>query len=258
MKMIRKIVMILLTACLVMPGLSMVAHAAEGVIQFTDPSAVVGETVEIACAVKAGGSVIGDVDLEISYDTTMLQYESVRYANGSGTLTETAAGTLTYDGSGNGSEDVVRFHITFYVLKEGSTTLEVESYKAALSSGESLNCDEGWSTVSISAGEAGAEVPPKTKEPTVSATDATVEVAGVSYTLSSNIPANEIPEGFTESKVELDGTERTFVTNDTLAMSLGYLVSAEGKGAFFIYNEEDATFTPFTKVSISSTIDFHA
>ncbi len=253
MKMIRKIAMLLLAVCLAVPAVSMVSRAADGSIQFTDPSAVVGETVEVTCAVKTDGSTIGDVDMEISYDTTMLQYESVRYENGSGTLTESAAGTLKYDGSGNGSEDVVRFHMTFYVLKEGSTTIEVENYKAYLASDASLNCNEGWSTVSISAGEAGSEVPPKTTGATVSATDATVEVDGVSYTLSSNVPANEIPEGFAESKIEIDGEEQTVVTNESLSMSLGYLVDAEGKGAFFIYNEEDATFSPFTKVSISST-----
>lgn len=253
MKMIRKIAMLLLTVCLAVPGLSMVSFAANGSIQFTDPSAVVGETVEVTCAVKANGSAIGDVDLEISYDTTMLQYESVRYENGSGTLTESAAGTLVYDGSGKNSEDVVRFHMTFYVLKEGRTTIEVENYKAYLASDETLNCNEGYATVSNSAGEAGSEVPPKTTGASVSATDAVVEVDDISYTLSSNIPAKDIPEGFTESKLELDGTERTFVKNETLDMFLGYLVDAEGKGAFFIYNEDDATFAPFTKVSISST-----
>lgn len=253
MKMIRKIAMLFLAVCLVVPSVSMIAHAANGSIQFTDPSAVVGESVEVTCAVKTDGSAIGDVDLEISYDTTMLQYESMRSENGSGTLTESAAGTLVYDGSGNGSEDVVRFHITFYVLKEGSTTVEVESYKAYLASDETLNCNEGWSTVAISAGEAGSEVPPKTSGNAVSATDAVVEVGGVSYTLASNVPAKDIPEGFVETTKDLDGTESTFVANESLDMTLGYLVDAEGKGAFFIYNEDDATFSPFTKVSISST-----
>lgn len=253
MKMIRKIAMLLLAVCMAVPAVSMVSQAANGSIQFTDPSAVVGETVEVTCAVKTDGSAIGDVDLEISYDTTMLQYESVRYENGTGTVAESTPGTLLYDGAGNGSEDVIRFHMTFYVLKEGSTTVNVESYKAYLASDESLSCNEGWSTVSISAGAAGSEVPPKTTGASVSATDAAVEIDGVSYTLASTIPENEIPEGFTESKLDLDGTERTFVANETLSMTLGYLVNAEGKGAFFIYNEEDATFAPFTKVSISTT-----
>ena len=43
------------------------------------------------------------------------------------------------------------------------------------------------------------------------------------------------------------------VANESGAVTLGYLKDAEGTGDFFLYNTENATFSPYEEVSISDT-----
>ena len=43
----------------------------------------------------------------------------------------------------------------------------------------------------------------------------------------------------------------SFVRQENGNITLGYLVDAEGKGDFFLYNEEDATFSPYVQVTVS-------
>ena len=43
------------------------------------------------------------------------------------------------------------------------------------------------------------------------------------------------------------------VTNEEGTVTLGYLKDAEGTGDFFLYNTEDATFSPYEEISISDT-----
>ena len=49
-----------------------------------------------------------------------------------------------------------------------------------------------------------------------------------------------------------NGEERKFVANEA-GITLGYLVDASGAGSFFMFNSEDATFSPYIEISISDT-----
>ena len=52
MKMMKKLATLLLAICLVVPCFSMVSFAANGAIQFTDPSTKVGESLEVIGKVR--------------------------------------------------------------------------------------------------------------------------------------------------------------------------------------------------------------
>ena len=67
-----------------------------------------------------------------------------------------------------------------------------------------------------------------------------------------NLLTTSIPVGFVETKLPYDGGERKFVRQENGSITLGYLVDGEGKGDFFLYNEEDATFfLSFVQVTVS-------
>lgn len=241
MKTMKKIAGLLLTVCLIVPCASIITHAASGQIQFTDPSAKTGETVEVTCAVKSdNGTPVEDVNITMTYDTTMLKFK-----NGGG-VTESSAGTLSY--SGTGTEAALRFNMQFEALKAGTTQIKVASYKAFLNTDEALTCQQGYSTVTIAQGTATT-----TGDTTPAATDTKVTVNGVEYTLSSTIPASAIPEGFAETTATYEGTERKFVMQETTGIYLAYLIDANNNGKFFMYNTENATFAPFEQIEISTT-----
>ena len=61
-----------------------------------------------------------------------------------------------------------------------------------------------------------------------------------------------MPEGYTETKLTFNGEERKFAKNGA-GVCIGYLVDSAGTGKFFLYNEEDATFLPYTEIQISDS-----
>ena len=83
--------------------------------------------------------------------------------------------------------------------------------------------------------------------------DKEVEVNGEKYTLTDAFADADIPAGYSKTTVSLDGEDRQMVTNEEGTVTLGYLKDAEGTGDFFLYNTEDATFSPYEEISISDT-----
>lgn len=243
MKVMKKIAMLFLAVCLTVPCFSMLTFAANGEIQFTDPSGKAGNVVEVTCAIKTAGSAIGDVNLEISYDDTMLEFKT------GPNVSISEKGVLKYSGKGTGSENVLRFTMSFMALKEGTTKLEVKNYKAWLYSDEMLECQKGNSTVTIAAGENA----PTAETPQVAGSDLQVVVNGQTFTLAANIPDSVLPEGFAVITQDFEGQVCTFAKNETSGMYLAYLLDEEKNGAIYVYNEEDATFSPFELVEISPT-----
>lgn len=240
MKMIKKIAPLLLAVCLIVPCFATLVHAADGQIQFTDPSTKTGETVEVTCAVKANGT-IEDVELTLTYDTSMLRFKE---ADG---VTEETAGTLTYKGTANAN--VLRFNMKFDVLKEGTTKIEVASYRAWLNTDEALDCTQGYATIKIAQGETPVADP---EEPTAT-TGTSVDVNGVTYTFSDGFADTDIPAGYAVTTIEYDGAQHKVVKHEVSGLYLGYLVDANSMGKFFVYVEENATFAPFEQIAISDT-----
>lgn len=239
MKAMKKIAVFVLAMMLVIPCFSMVSKAATGQIQFTDPETKTGDNFEVTCAVKSdNGIALEDVSVTITYDTEM-----IKFVEGNG-VSEDTAGTLQY--SGTGTEAALRFNMKFQALKEGTTQIKVSNYSAYLNTDDKVECQQGYATVTIAKG---SEV--TTTEPVAGTT--TVTVNEVSYTLAASIPADALPEGFKETTLPYEGEDKTFVKNDESGIYLAYLLNEEGKGKFFMYDTEHASFSPFEQIQISKT-----
>lgn len=244
MKFMKKISAVLLSLCLVIPCFSIVAQAADGKISFTDPETKVGDMVEVKCVARSTGGSIGDMEIQLTYDSAYLRFES-------GDGVEAADGTLTYKGSGSSSE--ASFTMEFQALQEGETKITVSSANISGNGGKTLSLTEGNSTVKIGEGD-----PSKIKEESgetaaPAAGDKTVEVNGVSYVLTDEFADADIPSGYSRTTVSLDGEDRQMVVNEAGSVTLGYLKDGEGLGEFFLYNTENATFAPYEEISISDT-----
>lgn len=243
MKFAKKISAVLLILCLSISYCSIVAYAADGSITFTDPETAVGEMVDITCVVRSLGEAFGDVEIGLKYDSAALRFDS-----GEG-VTSAGDGALTYRGNGGAAEE--SFTMTFQALAEGSAKVTVSSVSATTGYGAELALEEGDSTVTIAEGDPSKITAQGAAAP--SAGDIQVEVNGVSYTLTDSFGDMEIPEGYTRTSVTLEGQARQMVVNSNGTIYLGYLIDGANVGDFFVYNEKNATFSPYEEISISDT-----
>lgn len=246
MKSLKKLAGMILAVCLMVPMLGTVVFAADGVLMFSDPSTKVGENVNVDLVVQSSSGTVGDVNVTMSYDTAALEFVS-----GDGFSAD--GGTLTYTGTGSSSE--LRATVTFRALQATDTTLTVSSSTAALSSGETLNLDQGASAISIAAADDGTtSVEPTTaaSQPAGETTDIVVTVNGADYNFSEAFTTSDIPEGYSETTMMFNGEERRFVVNDA-GVYLGFLTDGAGSGSFFLFDTENATFAPFILLAISDT-----
>lgn len=237
MKIMKKIVTMLLAVCLIVPCFANAVYAADGRISFGDPTTKAGETFTMNAAVRTTAGNIGDVKIKMAYDSSALSFVS-----GDG-VTKDGDGTLTYSGTGNSGE--LKFTMTFQALKEGTTSVSVSEYSASMADGSTLTCQQGSSSVTVEAGN--GEVVPVAG----TASGVAVEVDGQSYTLSGDFAEGDIPLGFVKTEMQFNGQQVAVVEQETSGTKLGYLVDAQNKGAFFLYNNEDATFAPYMEVMIS-------
>lgn len=183
--------------------------------------------------------------MTMNYDTSALEFVS-----GDG-FSADGSGSLTYTGTGSSSE--LRSTMTFRALKQTDTTLTVNSSSAVLSSGETLNLEQGSSAISIAAADDGStSVEASGTAAAGTSTDITVSVNGTDYNFSEAFTTADIPEGYSETTMTFNGEERKFVANES-GITLGYLVDASGAGTFFLFQQDDATFVPFAQVTISDT-----
>ena len=250
MKAMKKIAAFLLTACLAVPAYSMVVSAAEGTLMISDPETKVGETVEVNLVVQTGGDAIGDADVTMSYDTSALEFVSGEGVESDG------AGTLTFSDTGDGTESELRTTMQFRALKAGDTSITVDESTAYLYSDETLNLEEGSSAISIAAADDGSTTAEASGDATAattgSTTDIVVSVNGTDYNFSDAFTTTDIPAGYSETTMTFNGGEHKFVENEA-GVTLGYLVDGTGAGRFFLFNDEDATFSPYAEISVSDT-----
>lgn len=244
MKAMKKLAAAALSLCLTVPMFSTVVSAANGSLMFSDPQTKVGEEVSVDLVVKAG-SAVGDADVTMSYDSSALQFES-----GDG-ITDAGDGKLTYSGSGDGTATELRTTMTFKALKMGDTSITVDSSKAYLYSDESLTLAQGSSAIKIDQADDGTTEVEATST-TVESTDISVSVNGTDYSFSEAFVTSDIPAGYSETTKTFNGEEHKFVANEA-GVTLGFLVDGSGAGKFFLYNEEDSSFSPYTELKISDT-----
>lgn len=247
MKLMKKMTALVLAAFLAVPMAGSVVYAAEGSLQFTDPETQVGETVEVDMVIRSGGEAIGDADVTMTYDTASLEFVS-----GDGVESD-GSGTLTYSGSGDGTVSELRTTMQFRALQSGTAQISVEGSTAYLYSDETLNLEEGSSAITIDAAADGSTTAEAAGTSAAGeTTDIVVNVNGTDYNFSEAFTSADIPAGYAETTMTFNGEDRRFVANDA-GVYLGYLVDASGAGSFFLYNDEDATFSPYLEVSVSDT-----
>lgn len=249
MKLMKKLSAVLLSLCLMVPCFSMVVSAADGRISFTDPSTAVGEIVEVKCVLRSTSGNMGDVEVELTYDEEYLRFKS------GDSITDNGGGSLTCAGAATSAE--VTFVAKFQALQEGSTKVGIASASIEDSNGASLTLDQGSSAVTIAAGDPSkieedtAEDTAEGAAPAGTAEDQQIDVNGVVYTLTDEFADADIPNGYARTQRNLDGVERQMVENETGTICLGYMRDADGVGDFFLYNEENATFSPYAEIAVS-------
>ena len=246
MKVLKKFAGVILAICLMVPMIGTVAFAAEGRLMFSDPSAKVGDNVEVDLVVQSNsGETVGDVEVNMTYDPAALEFVS-----GEGFAAD-GSGALTFTGTGDGAE--LRETMTFRALTTGEAKITVNSSTASLASDETLELSQGSSTVTIAAADDGTtSVEPTGTAAAGETTDIVVTVNGTDYNFSEAFTNNDIPEGYSETTLTFNGAERKFVANEA-GVTLGYLVDSAGTGSFFMFNSEDATFSPYIELSVSDT-----
>ncbi len=245
MRIMKKISSVLLALCLLVPCFSTDVSAADGKISFSDPETKVGDIVEVKCAVRSTGASLGNVEVQLSYDSESLSFESGDSAESK------EDGSVTCTGSGGSAEQV--FMLKFQALKEGSTQITISGATIASGDGSELTLEEGNSTIKIAAGDPSKiKKKKKSKEEggSSSAEDIQVEVGGTSYILTDKFPKGDIPDGYKSTKVSLDGQERKMVMNADSGVTLGYLMNGD-TGSFYLFNAENATFSPYEELVIS-------
>ena len=116
MKVLKKFAGMILAVCLMVPMIGTVAFAAEGVLMFSDPSAKVGDNVDVDLVVQSNsGETVGNVEVNMTYDPTALEFVS-----GEG-FTADGSGALTFTGTGDGAE--LRETMTFRALTTGEAKI---------------------------------------------------------------------------------------------------------------------------------------
>ena len=251
-KILKKIGTALLTLCLTISCFSFTAFAAEGSLQFSDPSAAAGDTVKVTVKAIADGSAIGDVNLTVTYDTSILKFKS-------GTNTTGGDGTLQLSSKGDGTASEVEFSLEFTALKEGTTTLQATDYTAYLASDESLNLALGNSTVTIEGGTpvTDEDSEGENKDGEAASGGLQVQIDGKTYTVNENFSEAVIPNGFTATEMQLDGKTTKAMLQESSGQYLFYLEDSEGNSDYFLYSTDDGSFSQTQVVDVNSELSLY-
>lgn len=239
MKIRKRIVIMLLSICFAVPCFGQTVFAADGVIFFDDLETSVGETFTVKGTVVARNSEVGNATVQMSYDTSYL-----RFVEGDGVNAD-SSGSLTYTGSGNGNSDRIEFSMTFQALQEGNTRIEQNSATVTDGDGDTVECENGYSDISIGEGDP-SKILPEGKTMAVT-------VNGVEYTLSENFSELEMPSGFVAGDVMYNEETYKGAVQQNSGIGALYLTDSQGYGSFWIYNATSASFYPVEEIMISDT-----
>lgn len=246
-KLLNKIGGAFLAFCLTFSCLSIVNYAAEGTLQFSDPNGAAGDTITVTAKVNTGGAAIGDTEITISYDTSLL-----KFINGTNATAENGTVKLSAKGDGNSAESA--YSMEFTALKEGTATLQVSNYSAYLYSEESLNLTLGTSQITIQGGTPVTDGDTGENGDKAATGAAQVEVNGKTYTVNENFSEAVIPKGFAGVQAELDGKTTKAMIQQSSGQYLYYLEDGEGNSNYFLYSSEDGSFTQTEVIDITSEL----
>lgn len=183
------------------------SFAADGQLSFSDPSGNVGDSITLNLKVRSD-TALSRADISLRYDGNALQFVS-------GTNTDGGAGTLRVHGSGEqGENNTLAFTMQFKILSAGTSTVSVEKQEVYTEDESLLNLTHvGTATVTASAGESASETETETvlesetaeeKQETV---NEGVKLSAKDKSITIMNPGSDvqIPEGFLESTIDIDG-----------------------------------------------------
>lgn len=244
MKKLRKVAAMLMAVCLMAVCFSFTALAADGSLQFTDPSATAGENVTVTAKMRTGGAAIGDGKVTVSYDTSALEFISGENASG-------GDGTIELSSTGDGTVSELSYTMEFKALKEGQAVLSVSGYTAYLYSDEQLNLTLGTSTITVAPGN-GETAPEEQPAAQPSGETTSVKIDSKNYTIVDEISEALIPVGFTATTYKIEGADHNVLVQETSGMYLVYMQGEDGTKDFFLYDKETGTYSPFEQIDISA------
>lgn len=242
-KIVKKLGILVLTAAWMLLVPAIVSYAADGTLQFSDPKGKVGEEITVKVKMEAGGMPIGDGDAVISYDKAKLEFVSGTNATG-------GDGTVTLSAAGTGSETELNFELVFKALEEGNTTLEVSSSTAYLYSDETLNLQPGTGTVTIEAGDGTSDSVEQIPQG-----EANIEINGTMYAIYENFTDALLPDGFSRTKMQYNGSEHNALTQDVSGKTFVFLITGSNDPIMALYEENSNDFIVAELVDV--TEDFY-
>lgn len=245
MKSLKKIGILLFAVCFLMLYPSVSVHAAEGTLQFSDPTAKVGEDVTVKAKISTGGEAIGDGFVTVTYDKAALEFVSGTNATG-------GDGTVKLEATGDGTVSELEYTMVFKALKEGATKLEVSDYTSYLYSDETLNLTTGDSTVTVEAGD-GTSSESLAGTNAVATGTGSVEIDGVTYTIYNDFSDALVPDGCSRTTMEYNGETVNAILQETSGKYFVYLVEGDKDPVMALYNEKDNSFAITEMVSITDS-----
>lgn len=210
-------IIILAFSIILMPTIN--SEAADGTMQISDSQAAVGEIANVTVTVETGGLEIGDCEVTLTYDTSMLEFVD-------GTDT-----TLNEDGSlflaqyGTGTETMFTFDLQFKVLAEGDSTLTMEEFTAYLFSDERLYLEATGGTIS-----------------SATVVGNPIDIDGVSYTFYDSFSDSMILDGFSKGTFDYDGYTHNVLVQNVSGRIAAYLTNDAGEQVLAVYDDSTASF----------------
>lgn len=245
MKSLKKIGVLLFAVCFFALSPSMFVHAADGTLQFSDPTGKVGEDVTVKVKISTSGEPIGDGFATVTYDKDALEFVSGTNASG-------ANGTVKLEATGDGTVSELEYTLVFKPLKEGETKLEVAEYTSYLYSDETLNLATGNSTITVEAGDGGATE--KAEGVTAVTTGScSVEIDGVTYGIYNDFSDALVPDGCSRTTMDYNGETVNAILQDVSGKYFVYLTEEDKDPVMALYNEKENSFVITEMVSITDS-----
>lgn len=228
MKKLQYIMLTFLFCCL----LAFSSLAASGQISFSDPKVTAGEELNVTMKIKSGDSSLSSAELELSYDSSLLEFESGTDASG-------GEGSIHVSGAGSGAgSGTLEYNFRFRTLGSGETTINVVSQQVTASDNSQVEINHlGSSAVTVLA-ESGSEKDATLKELSVSPGELSPAFSSTNtdYSLTvgtdvSRLTVNAVPSA-DSAKVEISG-------NDSLNMGENHVtvnVSSSDGSTTLAYN----------------------
>lgn len=172
-----------------------------------------------------------------------------------------APGTLTPAFKSNVYEYTVEVDEGVKALTVSAKTQESTAKVKSVNGAKSIEKGENTVTV-ITTAESGATLTYKLKVycgvkapnsgDNVTVTEVNVTAAGKQYKVAAELPEGEVAKGFTESTTQYNGKDIRILKNESMNLSLVYLVgSGENDKGYFVFDEYNTSFYPFIKRNLS-------